>query len=89
MTYQDPDPWREPDMNSGHRVGPRGGSGAGSAWAWIAGAVMLVVVLLFIVGQNGTSRDVNNSPAAPQVTAPADNAARAPIAPRQTRGQGG
>lgn len=87
MTYQNPDPFNPRNPNSDRR--PLGGSsGFNATWGWIAGAVVIVLLLMFIFGQSGTSNDVNNSPAAPQVTAPANSTAQAPAStPAQTTGQ--
>lgn len=93
MTYQD----RDPDLNTRPAMqsdmGQRA-SGFNAMWGWIAGAVVLVLVLVFLFGgaQNTATTDINNSPAAPSITTPpAGSTATAPRstpAPAETTGQG-
>lgn len=97
MTYQDRDPLRDPDLNPrdpNMQYEVRRDSGFNAMWGWIAGAVVLVLVLVFLFGgsQNTATTDINNSPAAPSITTPSNNTANAPArstpAPSETTGQG-
>ncbi|MEA2986400.1 MAG: hypothetical protein QOD94_2654 [Alphaproteobacteria bacterium] len=93
MTYQDPDPLRDGDLDREARIDRDYGSNA--MWGWIAGAVVLVLMLVFLFG--GTTDSTNtasNQPNAPVVnTPPANNIANAPRgsvnppAPADTTGQ--
>jgi hypothetical protein len=78
MTYQDPDPLRDRDLDREARIDRDYGSNA--MWGWIAGAVVLVLMLVFLFG--GTTDSTNtasNQPNAPVVnTPPANNIANAP-----------
>ena len=78
MTYQDPDPLRDPELDREARIDRDYGSNA--MWGWIAGAVVLVLMLVFLFG--GTTDGTNtasNQPNAPVVnTPPANNIANAP-----------
>ena len=80
MTYQDPDPLRDRDLDRNARVDRDYGSNA--MWGWIAGAVVLVLMLVFLFG--GTTESTNtasNQPgaSAPVInTPPANNIANAP-----------
>jgi hypothetical protein len=78
MTYQDPDPLRDPGLDRDARIDRDYGSNA--MWGWIAGAVVLVLMLVFLFG--GTGDDTNtasNQSKAPVVnTPPANNIANAP-----------
>ena len=78
MAYQDPDPLRDRDFTP--RTDLRRDSGFNAMWGWIAGAVVLVLVLVFLFGgTQNTTTDINNSPAAPSITTPpANNTATAP-----------
>lgn len=81
MTYQDPD-LRDRELRS-TRVRD-GNYGSNAMWGWIAGAVVLVLMLVFLFG--GTSETTNtadmrgqSSTNAPVVnTPPANNIANAP-----------
>ena len=48
MTYQDPDPLRDSDLDRDARIDRNYGSNA--MWGWIAGAVVLVLTLVFLFG---------------------------------------
>ena len=48
MTYQDPDPLRDSDLDRDARIDRNYGSNA--MWGWIAGAVVLVLMLVFLFG---------------------------------------
>ena len=48
MTYQDPDPLRDSDLDRDARIDRDYGSNA--MWGWIAGAVVLVLMLVFLFG---------------------------------------
>ena len=78
MTYQDPDPLRDRDLDREARVERSYGSNA--MWGWIAGAVVLVLMLVFLFG--GTMDDTDtasNQSTAPVVnTPPANSVANAP-----------
>jgi hypothetical protein len=90
MTYQDPDPRLDRDLdptlnrNSDLRT-DRASTGM---WGWIAGIAFLVLMLVFLFGSGSentrTSDNINRSPAAPMITAPADNAAAPTTAPTRT-----
>jgi hypothetical protein len=93
MTYQDPDPLRDRDLDREARIDRDYGSNA--MWGWIAGAVVLVLMLVFLFGgmTDGTNT-ASNQPNAPVVnTPPANNIANAPRgsvnppAPAETTGQ--
>jgi hypothetical protein len=96
MTYQDPDPLRDRDLdpNAATRSDLRRESGSNAMWGWIAGAIVLVLMLVFLFGgtQNPTTTDANNAPSQATVnTPPANNTANAPrpmTAPADTTGQG-
>ena len=88
MTYQDPDPLRDRDLDRDARVdrnldrGARNNrnNGSNAMWGWIAGAVALALMLVFLFG--GTTDNANTAskqPNAPVVnTPPANNIANAP-----------
>jgi hypothetical protein len=67
------DPW---GRDSPYDLNARGGS---SVWGWIAGAVLLAIVLALAFGsahmskQTGTNNMANNSPATQRQPAPAPN----------------
>ena len=93
MTYQDPDPLRDRDLDRNARIERSYGSNA--MWGWIAGAVVLVLMLVFLFGGTADNTDTaSNEPNAPVVnTPPANNVANAPRsttppAPAETTGQG-
>jgi hypothetical protein len=95
MTYQDPDPLRDPDLGRTSRHERAYGSNA--MWGWIAGAVVLVLMLVFLFGgttDNTNTADTRSSPSAsaPVVNPPpANNIANAPrpaAPPAETTGQG-
>ncbi len=95
MTYQDPDPLRrglDPSLNRNSDL--RANADASIAmWGWIAGIVVLVLMLVFLFGsvtENTRTTDINRSPAAPMITAPPPNTATAPSrapSPSETTGQ--
>ena len=94
MTYQDRDPLRDPGLDTRNRTIDHRASDFNAMWGWIAGAVVLVLVLVFLFGnssQNTTTSDINNSPAAPAITTPRNNsnamAPRSTPAPSETTGQ--
>ncbi len=91
MTYQDPDPLRDRDLNPRMQSDMRRDTGFNAMWGWIAGAVVLVLLLVFMFGgtQNTATTDINNSPAAPTITTPPanDNAAAPRSMPSETTGQ--
>ena len=78
MTYQDPDPLRHRDLDPTARIDSDYGSNA--MWGWIAGAVVLVLLLVFMFG--GSTNETNtasNQTNAPVVNIPpANNIANAP-----------
>jgi len=78
MTYQDPDPLRDRDLDSNARIDSDYGSNA--MWGWIAGAVVLVLLLVFMFGgSNNETTTASNQSNAPVVnTPPANNIANAP-----------
>jgi hypothetical protein len=92
MTHQDPnwrrdrdlDPSLDPTLNRDLRT-DRASTGM---WGWIAGIAFLVLMLVFLFGSGTentrTSDNINRSPAAPMITAPADNAAAPTTAPTRT-----
>ena len=84
MTYQDPDPLRERDLDRNVRMEPElnRGYGSNAMWGWIAGAVVLVLMLVFLFGgSNETTTTASNKTSAPIVnTPPANNIANAPRA---------
>ncbi len=88
MTYQDPDPLRrdvDPRLNRELRPDP---SASNTMWGWIAGVVVLVLLMVFLFGsgaENTRTTDINKSPAAPMITAPPPaNTATAPSTARPT-----
>jgi hypothetical protein len=95
MTYQDPDPLRDGDLDRNARIDRDYGSNA--MWGWIAGAVVLVLMLVFLFGgTNDTNTASNQQPSAnaPVInTPPANNMANSPRgtvnppAPSETTGQ--
>ena len=93
MTYQDPDPLLDRDLHRNARIDRDYGSNA--MWGWIAGAVVLVLMLVFLFGgTNETNTASNQSTTAPVVnTPPANNMANSPRsnttppAPAETTGQ--
>jgi hypothetical protein len=78
MTYQDPDPLRDRDLERDARIDRDYGSNA--MWGWIAGAVVLVLMLVFLFGGTGDNTNTaSNQSNAPVVnTPPANNIANAP-----------
>ena len=80
MTYQDPDPLRNSNLDRDARIDRDYGSNA--MWGWIAGAVVLVLLLVFMFGgSNETNTASNQSPTAPVVnTPPANSIANPPRA---------
>ena len=78
MTYQDPDPLRDTDLDTRNaRIESEYGSNA--MWGWIAGAVVLVLMLVFLFGGSNETNTASNQPNAPVVnTPPANNTANAP-----------
>lgn len=78
MTYQDPDPLRDSDLDRDARIDRNYGSNA--MWGWIAGAVVLVLMLVFLFGGTGDNANTaSNQSTAPVVnTPPANNIANAP-----------
>lgn len=94
MSYQDRDPLRrdpELDRDLNMRTDPYTERRSNAMWGWIAGAVVLVLLLVFLFGgtQNTTTADINNSPAAPSITAPSGNNTAPPPnrSPTETTGQ--
>jgi hypothetical protein len=92
MTYQD----RDPDLDTRPTTRSeirRTDSGFNAMWGWIAGAVVLVLVMVFLFGgsQKTATTDINSSPAAPSMTTPpASDTTAAPRlspAPAETTGQ--
>lgn len=85
MTYQDQDPLRDlnrtvplrdSDLDRNARMATRGSN---SMWGWIAGAVVVVLMLVFLFGGSNQTNTASNSPSAPIVnTPPANNIANAP-----------
>lgn len=79
MTYQDPD-LRDRELRS-TRVRDRN-YGSNAMWGWIAGAVVLVLMLVFLFGgttETTNTADMQSSTNAPVVnTPPANNTANAP-----------
>ena len=103
MTYQDPDPLRDRDLDRDARIDRNldgdarmnRNKGSNAMWGWIAGAVALALMLVFLFG--GTTDNANTAskqPNAPVVnTPPANNIANAPrgsVSPpaAETAGQG-
>jgi hypothetical protein len=91
MTYQDPDPLRDHELDRDVRVERDYGSNA--MWGWIAGAVVVVLALVFIFGGSENTSTAYN-PSAPVInTPPANDVATAPRgsinppAPSETTGQ--
>jgi hypothetical protein len=78
MTYQDPDPLRDSDLDRDARIDRDYGSNA--MWGWIAGAVVLVLMLVFLFGgPSDNANTASNQSNAPVVnTPPANNIANAP-----------
>lgn len=79
MTYQNPDPLHNPDLQRRNAEIERE-YGSNATWGWIAGAVVLVLLLVFMFGgSNETNTASNQSTNAPIVnTPPANNMANAP-----------
>src|SRR3954469_19751119 len=83
MTYQDPDPLRDRDLDRNVQMN-RGSDrdyGSNAMWGWIAGAVGLVLMLGFLFGGSDETNTASNqsNPSAPVVnTPPANNMANAP-----------
>lgn len=90
MTYQDPDPLRDRDIDP--RLNPNVPNfGSSSMWGWIAGMAVLVLLLVFLFGsgaQNVQTTDSTLSPAAPTITTPRGTPPPAAPAPAETTGQG-
>jgi hypothetical protein len=89
MTYQDPDPLRpdplrERDLDRNVQIDSsiERDYGSNAMWGWIAGAVVLVLMLVFLFGGSNTGTNTaSNQPTAPVVnTPPANNIANAPRA---------
>ena len=82
MTYQDPDPLRDRDLDRDVRIDRSADRdyGSNAMWGWIAGAVVLVLMLVFLFGgSNETTNTASNQTSAPVVnTPPANNIANAP-----------
>ena len=82
MTYQNPDPLREHDLDRNVQIDPSidRDYGSNAMWGWIAGAVVLVLLLVFLFGgSNQGTNTASNQPTAPVVnTPPANNIANAP-----------
>lgn len=77
MTYQDPDPLRDRDLDRNARIDSDYGSNA--MWGWIAGAVVLVLLMVFLFGGSNETNTASNQANAPVVnTPPANNIANAP-----------
>jgi hypothetical protein len=77
MTYQDPDPLRDRDLDRNAQINREYGSNA--MWGWIAGAVVVVLMLVFLFGGTNDTNTASNTPSAPIVnTPPANNTANAP-----------
>lgn len=96
MTYQDPGGLRDSELRS-TRVRDRD-YGSNAMWGWIAGAVVLVLMLVFLFGgtnETTNTADMRGQPSAnaPVVnTPPANNIANAPRGtttppPAETTGQ--
>ncbi len=91
MTYQDPDPLRDRNLDP---MADRD-YGANAMWGWIAGAVVLVLLLVFMFGGSNETNTASNQPrtSAPIInTPPANNMANprsntAPPASSETTGQ--
>jgi hypothetical protein len=84
MTYQDPDPLRERDLDRNVQIDRslERDYGSNAMWGWLAGAVVLVLMLVFLFGgSNEGTNTASNQPTAPVVnTPPANNIANAPRA---------
>ena len=85
MTYQDPDPLRDRnlDPNRNPNLDPtlERDYGSNAMWGWIAGAVVLVLLLVFMCGGSNETNTASNQPRtnAPLVNPPpANNVANAP-----------
>jgi hypothetical protein len=82
MTYQDPDPLRDRDLDRNVQMdrGLDRKYGSNAMWGWIAGAVVLVLMLVFLFGGSNTGTNTaSNQSTAPVVnTPPANNMANAP-----------
>src|SRR3954453_8968660 len=84
MTYQDPDPLRDRDLDRDARIDRNldRDYGSNAMWGWIAGAVVLVLLLVFLFGgSNEGTNTASNQPggSAPVInTPPANNPANAP-----------
>jgi hypothetical protein len=96
MAYQDPDPLRDPMLDRDLNANRRSDYGSNAMWGWIAGAVVLVLMLVFLFGgttENTTTSGLSNSPGAPTINTPpaANNAANPPRPmaplPSETTGQ--
>lgn len=95
MTYQDPDPLRDPNLDRATMRRDRD-YGSNAMWGWIAGAVVLVLILVFLFGgsSNTNTADMRSQPSAsaPVINPPpANNVANAPrpaTPPAETSGQG-
>ena len=98
MTYQNPDPLREHDLDRNVQIDPSidRDYGSNAMWGWIAGAVVLALVLVFVFARGqSTDTTASNVPAPPATTgmAPPANTPTTPPAstPRPaptTTGQG-
>jgi hypothetical protein len=84
MTYQDPDPLLNRDLDRNAQIERDRDYGSNAMWGWIAGAVVLVLMLVFLFGgsnETNTASNASNKPSAPIVnTPPANNMATAPRA---------
>ena len=99
MTYQDPDPLRDRNLDPTRspNLDPSldRDYGSNAMWGWIAGAVVLVLLLVFMFGGSNETNTASNQRTSPVVnTPPAANPANAPranttppAAPAETTGQ--
>ena len=73
MTYQDPDPLRERDLDRNVQIDRSidRDYGSNAMWGWIAGAVVLVLMLVFLFG--GTTETTNTASNQPTASSPVIN----------------
>ncbi len=64
------DPYSDPQLRDEYRRLPEARS-SGAAWGWIAGAVIVVLILGFIFGWGRSTQVASNAPNPPAVTSPA------------------
>ena len=90
--HYDPDTWRQDETRS-RRLAELGGSNA--MWGWIAGAVIVALVVIFVfIADNGTDTASNTAPPPAATTGSAPNApaagrtTQAPKPAPSTTGQG-